>query len=181
MNVDVEASDGRIPRKRGRDADVMIHTDGVSSFEARRINVGFPIIQFKVFFVLFCFSILLIMHFSTMQVLSRFKLVNNSDNNSSTANNLQRKSSQSDPKKSQLALPMLSFKTASQQLQKISLASALHSKRKVDAKGIFSNVKSGKYHTNASPHEISHDDELAVTPSELLSLVICEQPIFTSL
>jgi hypothetical protein len=76
---------------------------------------------------------------------------------------------------------MLSFKTASQQLQKISLASALHSKRKVDAKGIFSNVKSGKYHTNASPHEISHDDQLAVTPSELLTIFMCEQLILISL
>jgi hypothetical protein len=54
MNVDVEASDGIIPRKRGRDAVVMIHTDGVSSFEARRINVGFPF-KFKVF-LFFYFS-----------------------------------------------------------------------------------------------------------------------------
>jgi hypothetical protein len=40
MNVDLEASDGKIPRKRGRDAEIMIHADGISSFEARRINVG---------------------------------------------------------------------------------------------------------------------------------------------
>jgi hypothetical protein len=40
MNVDIETSDGKIPRKRGRDADIMIHADGISSFEARRINVG---------------------------------------------------------------------------------------------------------------------------------------------
>ena len=101
-----------------------------------------------------------------VQLLSRFKQVNNSDNLLPT--NEQRKSLHSDAKKSQLALPMLSLKTASKQLQKISLASALQSKRKIDAKGIFSNVKSGKYHTNASPHEISHDDQLAVTPSEHL-------------
>ena len=92
--------------------------------------------------------------------------MNSSDNHSSTIHKPQKKNHHSDTKKSQLALPMLSFKTASQQLQKISLASALHSKRKVDAKGIFSNVKSGKYHTNAAPHEFAREDELAVTPSK---------------
>ena len=63
---------------------------------------------------------------------------------------------------------MLSLKTASQQLQKVSLASALQSKRKVDAKGIFSNVKSGKYHTNAVLHNGTYEDEFAATTSELL-------------
>jgi hypothetical protein len=98
-----------------------------------------------------------------VQLLSRFKQVNSSDDLLPT--NEQRKSLHSDAKKSQLALPMLSLKTASKQLQKVSLASALQSKRKIDAKGIFSNVKSGKYHTNATPHNYPCDDELAVTPS----------------
>ena len=40
MNAEIEASDGKIPRKRGRDAEIMIQADGISSFEARRINVG---------------------------------------------------------------------------------------------------------------------------------------------
>jgi hypothetical protein len=80
---------------------------------------------------------------------------------------LQRKKTDSDPKKFQLALPMLSLKTASKQLQRLSLASALQSKRKVDAKGIFSNVKSGKYHTNATPLDFACNDEFAVTPSRL--------------
>jgi hypothetical protein len=42
MNVDLEASDGKIPRKRGRDAETILHADGISSFEARRINVDAP-------------------------------------------------------------------------------------------------------------------------------------------
>ena len=100
------------------------------------------------------------------KVLSRFKHVNSSDN-SSVLQHKQQKTHQNDPKKFQLALPMLSLKTASKQLQKLSLASALQSKRKIDAKGIFSNVKSGKYHTNAAPYISTCDDELAVTPSEL--------------
>jgi hypothetical protein len=138
MNFDVENSDGKIPRKRGRDADAILHADGISSFEMRRINV-----------------------------LSRFKHVNSSDN-ALTNHKVQQKSHHSDAKKNQLATPMLSLKTASQQLQKVSLASALQSKRKVDAKGIFSNVKSGKYHTNAVLHNGTYEDEFAATTSELL-------------
>lgn len=113
-----------------------------------------------------------------VQLLSRFKQVNNSDNLLPT--NEQRKSLHSDAKKSQLALPMLSLKTASKQLQKISLASALQSKRKIDAKGIFSNVKSGKYHTNATPHIYPCDDELVVTPSEWSAKFTCifVHPVF---
>jgi hypothetical protein len=108
------------------------------------------------------------------KVLSRFKRVNNSDN-SSTIQQLQQKKNPSDPnKKFQLALPMLSLKTASKQLQKLSLASALQSKRKIDAKGIFSNVKSGKYHTNAAPQNVVCDDELAVTPSELITIFLAQ-------
>jgi hypothetical protein len=106
--------------------------------------------------------------------------VNSSDNNSSTIHKLQKKTNPSETKNSQLALPMLSFKTASQQLQKISLASALHSKRKVDAKGMFSNVKSGKYQTNAAPHDFAREDELAVTPSKL-SVLFFAHYMFTRL
>lgn len=106
-------------------------------------------------------------------MLSRFKHVNNSDN-SSTVQQLQRKKPQCDTKKFQLALPMLSLKTASRQLQKISLASALQSKRKIDAKGIFSNVKSGKYHTNAAPQNFACEDEFAVTPSEMQTILLAQ-------
>jgi len=137
MNFDIEAADGKIPFKRGRDVDGILHADGISSFEARRINV-----------------------------LSRFKHVNSSDN-ALTNHKVQQKSHHSEAKKHQLATPMLSLKTASQQLQKVSLASALQSKRKIDAKGIFSNVKSGKYHTNAAPHQGACGDELAAPTSEL--------------
>jgi hypothetical protein len=40
MNFDVEASDEQNNRKRGRDAETILHADGISSFEARRINVS---------------------------------------------------------------------------------------------------------------------------------------------
>ncbi len=40
MNFDVEASDEQIKRKRGRDAETILQADGISSFEARRINVS---------------------------------------------------------------------------------------------------------------------------------------------
>jgi hypothetical protein len=40
MNFDVEASDEHNNRKRGRDAETILHADGISSFEARRINVS---------------------------------------------------------------------------------------------------------------------------------------------
>jgi hypothetical protein len=42
MNFDVEAFDEQNNRKRGRDAEAILHADGISSFEARRINVGVP-------------------------------------------------------------------------------------------------------------------------------------------
>jgi hypothetical protein len=99
----------------------------------------------------------------------------NCSDNSSTLQHNQQKAHQNDPKKFQLALPMLSLKTASKQLQKLSLASALQSKRKIDAKGIFSNVKSGKYHTNAAPHNYACDDYLAITLSELRMFMFCAQ------
>ena len=35
MNVHLDSN----PRKRDRDADAILHADGISSFEARRINV----------------------------------------------------------------------------------------------------------------------------------------------
>jgi hypothetical protein len=70
--------------------------------------------------------------------------------------------------KSHFVQPMLSLKSASKQLQKISLASALQSKRKIDSKGIFSNVKSGKYHTNVTPQNLSWEQEIAVTPGKPL-------------
>ena len=40
MNFDVEASDEQNKRKRGRDAETILQADGISSFEARRINVS---------------------------------------------------------------------------------------------------------------------------------------------
>jgi hypothetical protein len=39
MNFELESSEGKIPRKRERNADAILHADGISSFEARRINV----------------------------------------------------------------------------------------------------------------------------------------------
>ena len=42
MNFDLEASDEQNNRKRGRDAETSLHADGISSFEARRINVDTP-------------------------------------------------------------------------------------------------------------------------------------------